>query len=71
VVTVEVLIGSVEDLKRVSVGRAEAEREARVDDMSVTVGPKPSLGATEGVTGDRGDVTASGISIEAYKGPTK
>lgn len=54
----------------VSVGRTVGPGDGRYEDvMSVTVGPKPSLGAMDGVVGDRGESTDSeGVSIVAYKG---
>lgn len=70
VVTIGTLDGSVEALLKLPVGRTDEEREGWYDDdMSVTVGPKPSLGAMDGVAGDRGEATDSAASIEAYKGP--
>lgn len=54
----------------VSEGRTAGPSEGLIDDViSVTVGPKPSLGAMDGVVGDRGVCTISeGVSIDAYKG---
>lgn len=38
----------------------------------MTVGPKPSLGAMDGVVGDRGECTGSeGVSMVAYKGASE
>ena len=46
-----------------SVGRkAGGIGDRYVDEISVIVGPRPSLGATEG---DRGELTISGVSMEA------
>lgn len=61
--------GSVADLTSVSAGRCPGAGDGRyVDETSVTVGPKASFGAIDGVEGDLGDCTVSGVSIDAYKG---
>lgn len=49
---------------RTSTGRRDGADGRNDEEMSVIVGPYPSLGAMEG---DRGETTVSGVSIEAYR----